>query len=702
MSSNSLHLQLNKVESVLIKLYFFYKNSTIRTIDKEFVMKVFMWIFGTLVILFAAVFTVAFTPFGNSMLQPTIEAKIKEQTHLDTKLKTFVLNMSEINILLELNKNNTINVKGHYSLFSKSVDVKYSVKLEELKTLQPLTQVQLQSSLHTNGTVKGNMHLLHVDGVSDLASSDTLYHIQLTQFNPSSIIAKIKNANLAQLLYLGNQKAYAKANINLDINFKNITPHHLDGDIALATDKGKIDTHILKKDFNLTLPQTKFTMDLHAKLQGDDVNYKYNLNSNLAKIYSKGKITPEPLKMNLSYGVNIKELAILKPIANVDVRGPFKVHGVLNGSKEHLVVDGKSDIASSKTSFQATLKNFQPSHVAAHVKHLQLSKLLYMIKQPHYADALFAMNANLTNLKIGALQGVVTTEITKGLVDSNFITKEYKFKTKMPKTNFTAQTKTELSGNIANSKIDVLSSLADLHVKQAQFNIKDASLMSDYLAKVPVLERLYFATEQHMRGGITANGELKKAKDLDFTLHSNVVGGNIDAKLHNDDFHADLKSLQTLQALHMLIYPEVFKSTLEGVVDYNLVQQKGTFKADLKDGKFTRNQVLSLVKQFAHIDMYKQRFKGTTQATIHKEKIVASLDLRSNTSSIKTKDTKLNSKTKQIHSKLDIVANNHPLSMTLTGKATAPHVKVDAHKIIKKEAEKVIKKKLGNILKGFF
>lgn len=664
-------------------------------------MKVLMWIIAALVVVFGAVFTV-FTPFGNSILQPVVESKIKEQTHLDTKLKTFVLSMSEINILLELNHNNLISVRGNYSLFSKTFDLNYDVQLQELKTLKPLTQTQLQSSLLTHGTIKGDMALLHVDGMSDIASSDTNYHITLTQMNPTSIIAKIKDANLAQLLYLGNQKAYATANIDLDVNFKNITPHHLDGAIMLSTDKGKIDTAIMKNDFNITLPATKFAMNLDAKLKGDDIDYKYLLDSNLAKIDSQGKVTPQPLKMDLDYAVNIQELAILKPIANADVRGPFQINGTVKGSKENLSAEGRSDLAASDTSFKAILKDFQASNLTATIKHLQLSKLLYMLKQPHFADASFNMNANLTSLKMGSLKGDVTTEITDGLVDSKLITKEYQFKAMMPKTNFSAKTVTQLSGDNVTTKADILSTLASLHVKEALFNIKDASLKSDYLAKVPSLDKLYFATERHMRGGITAEGELKKAKDLDFTLHSNLVGGNVDAKLHNDDFHADLKSLQTLDTLHMLMYPEVFKSTLDGKVDYNLAEQKGIFNADLKDGKFTQNQVLTLVKQFANIDMYKQIFKGTTSATINKENIVASLDLNSNTSSIKTKDTKLNSKTKQINSKLDIVANNHPLSMTLTGSATAPHVKVDAEKIIKKEAEKAIKKKLGDVLKGFF
>jgi len=125
-------------------------------------------------------------------------------------------------------------------------------------------------------------------------------------------------------------------------------------------------------------------------------------------------------------------------------------------------------------------------------------------------------------------------------------------------------------------------------------------------------------------------------------------------------------------------------------------------KADLVDGKFTKNQMLTLIKQYAHVDLYKERFKGKVKADINKENIVASLDLKSNKSFIQTKNTKLNSKTKKINSKIDINANGNPIIITLTGNAASPKVKVDAEKLIKKEAEKAVKKELGKFLNGLF
>ena len=673
-------------------------------------MKYLYWLAGIVLSLFIVIYIMLFTGFGNGILKPIIESKIKEQTKLNTKLEVFHLSTSDFEINLALNKNNTIYIKGNYSLLSQSFDVNYNVKLEELRTLKSLTNVQLQDSFHTEGTVKGDMKLTNIDGKSDVAKSATAYHVILTNLNPTSIVSTINSADLESLLHMLNQKQYADAKINLNVNFKNITPHKLDGDILLITKNGTLNSKVMKKDFNITIPTTAFTMNLNAKLKGDDIDYKYILNSNLAKITSGGKIVPEPLHVNATYALHVKELAVLKPITSADIRGKLNLSGTVLGNKAKMLIKGKSDLASSNTTFLATLHNFAPKSVEADIKGLKLQKLLYMIKQPHYADALFSMNVKITNADSKNLQGVVKSFITQGLVDSRYITKAYKFKSMMPRTTFHATTYTTLNKNIIDTKLNFASNLANFDIQKARFNTKDASLKTDYKVKIPNLDRLYFVTQRHLKGALAANGELKKAKDLDFTLFSNVAGGKLDANLHNDDFVANLKALQTLDILDMLLYPKVFKSSIDGKLLYNLADAKGNFKGLISNGTFMPNQVLDLTKQYAHIDLYKQHFKGDVNAKINKEKIIASLDLKSNTSSIATKNTKINSKANTIDSKIDINANGNPLSITLKGNINRPKIGVDAKQIIKKEATKAIKKEIqkrigkdvGNLLKGLF
>ncbi|WP_434657179.1 hypothetical protein [Sulfurimonas sp. NW9] len=80
-------------------------------------MKYLTWFFIGVVGIFIFVYVILFTGFGNSLIKPAIESKIREETKLDSKLKVFSLSMSDFQIILQLNENNTIKAAGTYSIF---------------------------------------------------------------------------------------------------------------------------------------------------------------------------------------------------------------------------------------------------------------------------------------------------------------------------------------------------------------------------------------------------------------------------------------------------------------------------------------------------------------------------------------------------------------------------------------------------------
>ncbi len=657
-------------------------------------MKILALIVGIVVSLFTIVYIVLFTGFGNGMLQPIIESKIKEQTKMDSKLSKFKLSIDQFEIFLEINKNNTIHLNGNYSLFSQAFNINYLVKLEELKSLESLTKQKLDGNLRTDGNAVGDMAFFTLKGKSDVAFSKTSYHVELTDLNPTSIIANMNNADLKTLLALGGQKPYASSKINLDVNFKNINPHQLDGDITLKTNNGKINTILMKKDFDVDLPKTNFLMTLDATLKGDDVVYKYAFNSNLANITSSGNLTPKPLNTDLKYEISFKELALLQPIIGTALRGSFYTKGILKGLKENMRVDGFSDVAKSKTTYNVTLSDFEPKRIKAKIRDMKLQNIFYILQQPHFADGIIDADIDVKNIEVGKLDGIVTSSIKKGLLNSEYLTKTYEFSSKMPRTTFNSKATTILRGDFVDTKLNLNSSLANLNVQKGSFNIKDGSLKTDYKVKAPNLNKFFFLTAREMKGEITANGELKLAKDLDLSIYSNIAGGKIDAKLHNDDFHADIKGVQTIDILHMLIYPEFLKGTMDAKLDYNLAQAKGKVIGKLLNAIVMKNQTLDLIKLYAKFDIYKERFNGDISANINKEKIVASLDLTSNKSAIRTKNTKINSLKQTIDSKITIVANKNPIDLRLSGNIMKPKVKVDLQKFMKTEAGKKVEKKM--------
>ena len=665
-------------------------------------MRYLAWFFGLITTLAAALYIVAFTSFGNGLVKPVVEQKIKEATKLESKLTKFSLSMSKFEILLELNSGNTLLAVGNYSLFSKAFDIAYRVKLDELDTLKDLTSSELRGKFHTEGKIKGDMAFMDIDGKSDIAQSDTTYHVELTDLNPTSIIAKVKNSQLSKLLYMLDQSQYASAEVDLDVNFKNIKPGELDGDITLRSKNGQIDPLLMKKDFNVTIPKTSFALDLNAKLKGEDIDYSCDLSSNLFKILSSGRVVPQPLKTDIKYSLNIKELAVLKPIIGSQLRGAFKLSGNVKGNKERLIISGQSDLAGSDTKFEAALKEFKPKVVTADIKGLNLNRLLYMIDQPHYTDGILSMKADITDARSGSLKGKIFTNVKKGVLNSKYITKLAEFDSVMPRTTYDLSATTVLNGDIVDTKTNLNSNLAELNIKKASYNIGDGSIKSDYSAKIPDLDRLFFATQRHLKGSLAVSGELKKAKDLDLTMHTKVAGGDIDAKLHNDNMHAEIKSVGTKGLLQILTYPDIFQAQVNAKLDYDLAKGKGVLNGHVTDGNFVQNKTFNLIKQYTKFDMYRESFNGDISANINKEKILASLDLRSKQASIKSDKAKIDAKRKTIDADIIVQAKKNTIPASIRGDINSPKVQVDLKKLMESETGKAIKKGINKLLNNLF
>ena len=489
-------------------------------------MKYLAWFTGILITLVVLVYVVAFTPFGNSLVQPIVEKKIQDQTGLDSKLDTFVVTMSQIDVVLKLDKSNSIMIKGNYSLLSKDIDIAYGVNFENLKTLELLIGTALNGVLHVDGDIKGSL--------------------------------------------------------------------------------------------------------------------------------------------------------------------------------SNLVVNGKSDLALSDTEFEAVIQEFAPKSVKAQVDNLKLDNLFHMLGQPHYSDGVLSLYADISDASVGSLKGEVITNLKNGLLDSAYLTKAYDFNSTVPRITFNSKTTTLLNGDTLDTKVDFNSNIVNLDIEKASLNIKDNSLKSDYITSIANLDKLFFITGQHLKGGITANGNISKAKDLDLTMHTKVAGGNIDAKLHNSDLHADIKSVQTTGLLHMLIYPEIFSSSLNAKLDYNLEGAKGKFEGHVTDGHFVKNQTFDLVKKYTKIDMYRESFNGDVVAKINKENILASLDLRSKQASIKTVDAKLNTKNKTVDSDVTLQAKKNVIPVNLKGDVNSPKVTIDMEKLMKSKAGEEIQKGINKLFKKLF
>ena len=662
-------------------------------------MRYFAWIIGLLLSVLLFGFVALFTPFGNNLLKPLVESQIQARTELPVKLQTFRLSINKLDATLLLSEDNSLHVSGNYSLFKQSVALTYLLQIAHLESLASFTKKQLYGSVDTNGTIQGDKKFLSIDGNSNLIKSDTSYHVELSDFDPTSIIAKIQGAKLQNLLALLGEKIYASADMEFNVNLKNIKPHQLDGAFGLHVSNSRIDYAMMKRTFGVDLPKTDFKLDADAKLQGDSIIYSADFDSQLAKITSKGQIDPSPLNVNLEYNLHVKELAMLRPIIKAPLRGELNLDGSAKGTQKSLHVSGKSDLALSQTAFDLVLENLVPKTLHATLHQVNLAKLLYMVSQPHFADALVNMDIKVDDF--ASLDGVINTNVTNGVLDEKYISSAYGVKN-MPRVAFDASSVTHLALANIDTALQLNSSLATLKVKQARFDLLNGSLSSDYLLHVSDLNRLYFLTKRSLKGSLDVSGKIKKDDDLDIVANSEKFGGKINLHLHNDDLQLDASHLQTSEISQMLSYQKVFISEINTKATYKLLSKSGKFNTQITEGHFGQNQVIDLVKQYAKTDLYTERFAGDLDGVIAKDIINATLHLHSNNATIDTKKLLLNTQTNSVNSIVRVEANKNPLTFTINGDMQKPRVGIDATELIKKEAGKAVQKELGKFLKGLF
>lgn len=650
---------------------------------------------------------ILFSPIGNGIVQGIVEGKINEKAPaLEAKFETFSFGISSLDIDLLLQGGTHIIVQGSYSLFSQSVDLQYNVEAKNLHELQPLTQQKLQGAFNIKGNVKGGMEELTITGESDIAKSQTNFDASIIEGNPSSVNASIKNARLESLLHLVSQPEYAKALINLNATFTDLNPESARGEARLTITQGDINEQLFAKQFQLTLPQTAFDLNLNAKAAAPKADYNLKLNSNLAKVTSSGNLDLTQKALDVIYNVAVEELGVLNPITQMELRGPFNTNGNVKGTFQSPTIKGQSDVAGSSTNYTLIMKDSAPKSADVTIKSLKLDKLLYMINQPQYASADIDLRAKMSDLNPKALSGDVNLQASQGKTSAPLVSELAGMKVPVITFNLTSDTKIQQS--LAQGESHLKTSLVDLDLLKTQLNLNSQQLDTDYKAIVPDLDKLYFATEQHLKGGITVTGHLHKSDKLDFTAHSDFLGGTIDAAFNDPQapfgdgtFKATIKGIKTLLASDLMIQPRIFDSALDGSLDYNLGNKKGQLLATLHDGHILHNKFTRLLLSTTGFDITKEVYvKSDLKSDINDNLITSDLAMKSNLSSISTKGALVDTKNKEVDARINLGLDESTIGVKIKGKLENPGISLDVKDFLQNKAKQTIQNEIQKKLLG--
>lgn len=418
----------------------------------------------------------------------------------------------------------------------------------------------------------------------------------------------------------------------------------------------------------------------------------------------KGAITVLPISFDLAYNINIKDLAKLQNITKQKLNGSFSTKGTFKGDKTLAKVVGLSQFASSDTKYNVSLKDFKPSNIFFNIKNAKIDELLYTVNKPKYASGFISIEGDIKNADIKNLDGKIVTKISKGLVNNELVNKDFNQKLLKPLA-FNGEAITNLEKTQAITMATIETSMANLDIKKAIFDLSDNSLKSDYLVYISNLANIYDVTQTKMRGKLSLNGNIRQDKSgLYIDGLSEMFDGKLNFSLFNDSFKATIKEIEVKKLLHMMYYPEIFTSKSDVNVEYNLASKIGQVNGKLINGQFVKNEYSTLINTFARFDITKEVYKSVNiKSDIDKNIINSVLDMQSQYTKIVVPSSTLDTEKQTINALVQTKIKDYSFDTTIKGDIKNPKVKMDTSGFIKNKAKKKIKesiqKKIGDKFK---
>ena len=663
--------------------------------------KLFLSLILVTVIILASVYGILFTKYGNGIVSAYIEKKVNSgQSDVKLKVDNFTLTLKNLNFDASIDDNSKINISGDLSLFEKSVDLKYDIKINELSTLKNLTKQEFKGPLVTSGIFTGNDQEAIIQGVSDVARSQTKYYFNLEGFEPKNINIQVKNAKIEDLLVLLNKPQYAKGDLTIHTDIKNANLSKLDGMIIAKITDGKINNDVVNSEFNQGIQSSiNFQSEINAILTPNKAEVKSNLISSLGEIsMNKTIIELSTNNIKTDYKIDIKNLAKLEGIISKKLNGQFLTNGSLKAFDETIQIEGNSDVLEGITKYNADFINLKPSNIRFSIENARLEKLLQVINEPIYTTGSLNIDANIKNADLNKLDGTIISKIDDGLIVNEVANVVFKQNLE-EKLNYNLEVDTNLVPNQAISKAYIETSKGNLTAQKAVYDFNVNSFISDYLLNIPALEKLKDVTKINLKGTLDIVGEISN-KENNFSVigNSKTLGGTFDFDLKNDKLNANLKNIDTQELSNMLDYSKIFDSKANFILDYDLLSKKGNLTGKLLNGHFLENDFTLLINQLTKGDLTKEVYDTfDIDSQIDDKLLISNLIMKSQNTQITTKDAVLDLKQNLVDAKIDTTIKDKTLAIKVNGNTSNPKISVDAKDLLKEQLNKQLEKKKDKI-----
>ena len=226
------------------------------------------------------------------------------------------------------------------------------------------------------------------------------------------------------------------------------------------------------------------------------------------------------------------------------------------------------------------------------------------------------------------------------------------------------------------------------------YSISDKKLRMAYDVNISDLSTLQPITKQKLYGSMFLRGEVKlKGKELSITGKTEELDGELKFQVDNEHAKLQMDKLSVEKIMALLHYPSVFKASVIGEGEYNLVEKRGVFVSTLLDAQLLPNDFIELVKNFNGLDLTKEKFKESNlTATIEEERIDFDFIAKNSKTLIKVSPAFIDSSKNYIDAHYSIEVKEKDVGGKIIGDISDPEISIDSSKFIQREVNNAIDK----------
>lgn len=383
------------------------------------------------------------------------------------------------------------------------------------------------------------------------------------------------------------------------------------------------------------------------------------------------------------------------------------INGEFYGVPDDLYVNGKGTSFEAPINYKLRVLKGDVQEIHIDLKEMPVADILTLAKQPALAKG--KVDAHLVIPTLVKEKMHTQAHVTLNGITFNDALMKKLYKVTLPKSfSLAGNIDANLSDTHIVGKVDAKSNIANVTLENLKFNKNTKHVNSEYLIDIVNLKELSGLLRTKLDGMIVLQGDIEKTDTLKVTGFTDSLGGKINYKLLDKDFHSSIVAMPMQNMLKMFSFPAFVDSNTSGEIHYNLLSKKGHTKLSLADFKLAPNDVTKTLGKVMPMNPTDIVFGATSlEANVDGDEVVYSLMAKASEASISIGEGRINKEKDTHEAKIEFGFNKYAIAGSIGGSIRQPKVGFDTQgfmedQILKNDFQDKVEKEVTRFLDRLF